>query len=435
MTKRTLYNILLASCGSMIIYGQEIPSLITNEGLFSVSPEDIVSIKGSFENTATGDLTNDGTVMYFHDFINDGAYGITTNSTTSTTIFTVEGHPLSAKQIKGNQLTSFYNIIFDSPVSKVAFDLKNNIDAAGLVDFQNGIVLIDSTYNPVTKVSHGMFTFKKGAQTQHVGDASHVQGTIEKIGNEVFVYPIGDQEKYRPARISASKEDGDIFLGQYVYQDEAFFKARQHKVGAINTINDQEYWIISKGNEKQSDVLLTLTWDESTTSGEVLTNPEEELHVIRWDSKQQIWVDEGGVVDMSTKEVTTIGTVKGYGIFTLGTVKKDWILDGDIVIYNLVTADGDGKNDYFIIDNIKNYPNKVEIFNRWGARVYETTNYDPKGDGSSNVFRGYSEGKVTVDKGTKLPSGTYYYVITYEYKDANGSRMIKKASNLHLETN
>ena len=435
MTKRTLYNILLASCGSMIIYGQEIPSLITNEGLFSVSPEDIVSIKGSFENTATGDLTNDGTVMYFHDFINDGAYGITTNSTTSTTIFTVEGHPLSAKQIKGNQLTSFYNIIFDSPVSKVAFDLKNNIDAAGLVDFQNGIVLIDSTYNPVTKVSHGMFTFKKGAQTQHVGDASHVQGTIEKIGNEVFVYPIGDQEKYRPARISASKEDGDIFLGQYVYQDEAFFKARQHKVGAINTINDQEYWIISKGNEKQSDVLLTLTWDESTTSGEVLTNPEEELHVIRWDSKQQIWVDEGGVVDMSTKEVTTIGTVKGYGIFTLGTVKKDWILDGDIVIYNLVTADGDGKNDYFIIDNIKNYPNKVEIFNRWGARVYETTNYDPKGDGSSNVFRGYSEGKVTVDKGTKLPSGTYYYVITYEYKDANGSRMIKKAANLHLETN
>lgn len=435
MTKRTLYSILLASCGSMIIYGQEIPSLITNEGLFSVSPEDIVSIKGNFENTATGDLTNDGTVMYFHDFINDGAYGITTNSTTSTTIFTVEGHPLSAKQIKGNQLTSFYNIIFDSPVSKVAFDLKNNIDAAGLVDFQNGIVLIDSTYNPVTKVSHGMFTFKKGAQTQHVGDASHVQGTIEKIGNEVFVYPIGDQEKYRPARISASKEDGDIFLGQYVYQDEAFFKARQHKVGAINTINDQEYWIISKGNEKQSDVLLTLTWDESTTSGEVLTNPEEELHVIRWDSKQQIWVDEGGVVDMSTKEVTTIGTVKGYGIFTLGTVKKDWILDGDIVIYNLVTADGDGKNDYFIIDNIKNYPNKVEIFNRWGARVYETTNYDPKGDGSSNVFRGYSEGKVTVDKGTKLPSGTYYYVITYEYKDANGSRMIKKAANLHLETN
>ena len=157
--------------------------------------------------------------------------------------------------------------------------------------------------------------------------------------------------------------------------------------------------------------------------------------MIRWDSKQQIWVDEGGVVDMSTKEVTTIGTVKGYGIFTLGTVKKDWILDGDIVIYNLVTADGDGKNDYFIIDNIKNYPNKVEIFNRWGARVYETTNYDPKGDGSSNVFRGYSEGKVTVDKGTKLPSGTYYYVITYEYKDANGSRMIKKAANLHLETN
>ncbi|WP_158962996.1 gliding motility-associated C-terminal domain-containing protein [Myroides fluvii] len=435
MTKIKLYTVAVLSLSGVLLYGQETPSLITNEGLFSVSPEGVVSIEGNFENTASGHVTNDGMVIYFHDFINDGAYGITTKGTTSTTVFTVEGNPQRAKQIAGNQLASFYNIIFDSPVSKVAFDLKNNIDAAGLVDFQNGIVVVDSTYNPITKVSHGMFTFKKGATAQHMGDASHVEGAIEKIGNEIFVYPIGDQERYRPARISASKEVGDVFLGQYVYNDAAFFNARQNTVGVINSINDTEYWIVDKGTNEQSDVLLTLTWDESTTSAAVLTNPEEELHIVRWDAKQQIWVDEGGVVDMSTKEVTTIGTVKGYGFFTLGTVKKDWILDGDIVIYNLVTADGDGKNDYFIIDNIKNYPNKVEIFNRWGARVYETTDYDPKGDGSTNVFRGYSEGKVTVDKGSKLPSGTYYYVITYEYKDANGSRMIKKAANLHLETN
>ncbi|MBB1141046.1 gliding motility-associated C-terminal domain-containing protein, partial [Myroides sp. WP-1] len=153
-------------------------------------------------------------------------------------------------------------------------------------------------------------------------------------------------------------------------------------------------------------------------------------------AQQQLWVDEGGVVDMSSKEITTVSAVKGYGFFTLATVKKDWILDGDIVIYNLVTPDGDGKNDYFIIDNIKKYPNNtVEIYNRWGVRVYETKGYDPSGDGSSNVFRGYSEGRVTVDKNKKLPSGTYYYVVTYEYQDASGSRMIKKAANLHLETN
>ncbi|MGS4344187.1 gliding motility-associated C-terminal domain-containing protein [Myroides odoratus] len=434
MKKNILYSVLLLG-SSTLIYSQE-PISVVNSGELVVSPTAVLAVEGNFENTTSGDVTNDGTVIYYDNFANDGAYGISTNHKTSMTVFTIHGVASEAKQITGNQIASFYDVIFDSSVPEVAFDLKNNIDASGVVDFQNGIVLVDSTYNPDTKLSRGMFTFQRGATAESVGDASHVQGAVEKIGNESFVYPVGDQEKYRYARISAPKKEGDVFMGQYIYGDEAFFNARPNMVGVLKKINDKEYWVIDKGNNQESDVLITLTWDESTTSPDVLENPEEELHIVRWDAKQQLWVDEGGVVDMSTQEVTTIGTVKGYGIFTFATVKKDWILEGDIVIYNLVTPDGDGKNDYFIIDNIKNYPNnKVEIFNRWGARVYETRGYDPLGDGSSNVFRGYSEGKVTVDKGSKLPSGTYYYVITYEYTDANGSRMIKKAANLHLENN
>ena len=434
MKKNILYSVLLL--GSSILTYSQAPLPVVNAGELSVSPAGLLSVEGNFENTTLGDVTNDGTVIYYDDFANDGSYGISSNNKTSMTVFTIKGVASKAKQITGNQIASFYDVIFDSSVPVKAFDLKNNIDASGVVDFQNGIVVVDSSFNPVTEVSHGMFTFQKGALAQSMDDSSHIQGAVEKIGNESFVYPVGDREKYRYARISAPKKDKDVFMGEYIYGDAAFFASRPNKVGVIEMINDKEYWVIDRGNNQESDILLTLTWDELTTSAAVLSNPEEELHIVRWDGKQQLWVDEGGVVDMSTKEVTTIGTVKGYGIFTLGKVKKDWILDGDIVIYNLVTPDGDGKNDYFIIDNIKNYPNnKVEIFNRWGARVYETRGYDPLGDGSSNVFRGYSEGKVTVDKGSKLPSGTYYYVITYEYTDSHGSRMIKKAANLHLENN
>ena len=416
------------------MYGQKTSDMI-NQGVFFVSSEDLISVMGTFENTDSGDVINDGTTIYYQNFVNDGLYGISNNITTANTLFLSEGIIYAPKLITGNGLSSFYNVEFNSSLSKMAFDLKNNIDASGIVDFQNGIVSVDSTYNPVTKVSHGMFTFKKGAQAMNVDESSHVDGFVEKIGDDPFVFPIGHDEKYRPVSISGTKDKKNVFVGRYVYNDVSFFENRINKVGALNKINTTEYWIVENSDANNSSVLLTLNWDDITTSDEVLDNPEEDLHIVRWDDKQKIWVDEGGVVDMSRKEVTTIGTVKGYGVFTLGTVKKDWLLDGDIVIYNLVSADGDGKNDYFVIDHIKNYPNKVEIFNRWGALVFETTNYDPYGDGSTNVFRGYSEGKVTVDKGTKLPSGTYYYVITYEYTDANGSRMIKKAANLHLETN
>ncbi|MGG5508196.1 MULTISPECIES: gliding motility-associated C-terminal domain-containing protein [unclassified Myroides] len=434
MIKRKIYTLLLISCTSSVIYGQEASS-VTNEGIFSVSSGDLISIEGTFENQETGDVTNDGTVIYFQHFINDGLYGITENKKTSTTIFKVDGTNYDAKRLTGKGLSSFYNVELNSPIPEVAFDLKQNIDIYGQADFQEGIIKVDSAINPLTGLSYGMITFQNGSTTLNVRNESHVDGVIEKVGNEGFTYPSGNQGKYRYARISAPKNSKDAFIGQYIYDDSAFFAARPNAVGVVNTINTNEYWLIDKGGNNVSDVLLTLSWDEETTLPEVLVNPEEELHIVRWDAQQQLWVDEGGVVDMSTKEVTTIAKVKGYGFFTLATVKKDWILDGDLVIYNLVTPDGDGKNDYFIIDHIHNYPNKVEIFNRWGARVFETTNYDPNADGSTNVFRGYSEGKVTIDKGSKLPSGTYYYVITYEYTDDNGSRMIKKSANLHLENN
>ena len=161
------------------------------------------------------------------------------------------------------------------------------------------------------------------------------------------------------------------------------------------------------------------------------------MHIVRWDETAKSWVDEGGAIDREAKEVSTIAAVNGYGYFTLALIGPGKELDSeDVVIYNLVTPNNDGSSDYFIIDNIWNYPNnKVEIYNRWGVRVYSTTAYDPNGDGSSNVFNGYSNGRNTIGKNNKLPSGTYYYVVTYEYKDGSGSRMIKKAANLHLENN
>lgn len=435
MKKKKKYSVLFLSICSTLLYGQE-SIFVANKGILSVASDEIVSFQGTFENREEGDVTNDGTVFYFRDFINEGLYGISKNKTTSNTIFTVSERYKKTKQISGNGVSSFYNIVFDSPVSQVAFDLKNNFDASGVVDFKKGIILVDSTYNPITKVSNGMLTFQRGAKAIHADDESHVDGFVEKIGDESFVYPVGNNEKYRPARISGSKNKRDVYVSRYVYEDQAFFEGRSSTVGVIDKINTSEYWIVNSTESNKSDVLLTLSWSENTTSPEVLTNPEEELHIVRWDEETQLWVDEGGVADMSTQEVSSIGTVKGYGVFTLGTIKKGWTLDGDIVIYNLVTPDGDGKNDYFIIDNIKNYPNnKVEIYSRWGVRVYETTGYDPKGDGSVNVFRGYSQGKTSTNKGNKLANGTYYYVITYEYTDANGSRMIKKAANLHLESN
>ncbi|RBL88572.1 PKD domain-containing protein [Chitinophaga flava] len=70
-----------------------------------------------------------------------------------------------------------------------------------------------------------------------------------------------------------------------------------------------------------------------------------------------------------------------------------------VVPPNAFSPNGDNINDKWVIYNLSDYPgSKVEVFNRYGQRVYHSDGYALPWDGSF--------------KGNPLPLGTYYYVIT-----------------------
>jgi hypothetical protein len=86
----------------------------------------------------------------------------------------------------------------------------------------------------------------------------------------------------------------------------------------------------------------------------------------------------------------------------------------EILSYNLVSANGDGPNDTWIIDCISNFTiaagaprdNNVKVFNRHGVLVYEADGYN----NADIVFRGIGENGLYA-LGDELPDGTYFYVI------------------------
>jgi gliding motility-associated-like protein/uncharacterized repeat protein (TIGR01451 family) len=79
-------------------------------------------------------------------------------------------------------------------------------------------------------------------------------------------------------------------------------------------------------------------------------------------------------------------------------------------IFNGITPNGDGLNDHFHIEGIDNYPvNTLKIFNRWGVLVYEISEYGQ----ANNLFRGVSEGRANIATDRELPSGTYFYILTF----------------------
>ena len=85
-------------------------------------------------------------------------------------------------------------------------------------------------------------------------------------------------------------------------------------------------------------------------------------------------------------------------------------ITGDIIVYNGVSLNGNDKNNHFHIGGIENYPNnKVRIYNRWGVEVFSVEGYD----NVTKVFKGISDGRVTIEASERLPQGTYYYIIEY----------------------
>jgi gliding motility-associated-like protein len=81
------------------------------------------------------------------------------------------------------------------------------------------------------------------------------------------------------------------------------------------------------------------------------------------------------------------------------------LADDGIFVHKGISPNGDGINDFLMIENISQYPdNKLMIMNRNGQLIFEATGYD----NSSKVFDGHSNKNGQM----QLP-GTYFYQLDY----------------------
>src|SRR5699024_7239183 len=193
-----------------------------------------------------------------------------------------------------------------------------------------------------------------------------------------------------------------------------------------------EYWTIEhpdlEGGDSQQ--FITLSYREETTPEEFMQAAEEDLlTIVRWDEETNMWIDEGGTVNQEDQTITT--TVDKFEVFTLATLDADLVQPCHIVVYNAVTANGDGVNDHFRLEDEGDCAEDlhVKIYNRWGVKVFESRNYGPE---SGEVFDGFSTGRLTVKEEKNLPDGTYFYTLEYQYDAGTEFKKHKQAGYLYL---
>lgn len=223
-------------------------------------------------------------------------------------------------------------------------------------------------------------------------------------GNDSYTFPIGDDNKLRPL-ITPLQSNNPKFKAAYFNEDPNFpstfsttFNTNSSEV-IINTISTEEFWDFN-GTET---TLVTLTWNQESIINN-LTNDLMKLRVVGWSKTENKWLDLGNTNvtgDINNGTISSFEFVPDdYEIITFGAL----IGNDDLVTYDGFSPNNDGINDFFVIEGIELFKNKLTIFNRWGRVVYDAIDY-------KNTFNGVSNKKVIGTQGNKLPVGTYYYVV------------------------
>src|SRR6185369_1474110 len=140
------------------------------------------------------------------------------------------------------------------------------------------------------------------------------------------------------------------------------------------------------------------------------------LHATPANPGSGIWNSNGSayVVSQTNPQTEITGLITGENQFTWIVSNGPCSASDTVVIYlrdqkdcydalempTAYTPNGDGTNDDFDIHDIERYPfNTLEVFNRWGNKVYFADNY------VNHQWKGQNT------KGEELPDATYFVIL------------------------
>jgi gliding motility-associated-like protein len=361
--KKLLFFIGLFSCG--VLNAQS----LYNQSLISISPSSVLFVKDSLVNNGT--LINNGDMQIGGAWVNNNQYDagqgqITFNSDLPQVI----NH--------NDQAFSKLTITGGEKIFQANITIENELNLSeGVLISQNDAKII---FNDDATITGG-------------SDQSHIQGAVYHKGAGDKLFPVGNGTVYLPVEIlnvqGASAEIGlqEIELNGNTLQSAA----------SLDAISTDRYW--------ELDVV------SGDLSGSIVVLPVRDEAIVQ-NVDFVVVAQSAGV----TQNFESLGRSAFEGSFTNGNVTSTQPVNlkllaiavvedkSSIEVYNAVSPNGDGLNDFLRIGNIERYPdNNISLLNRWGDKVFELSGYN----NNDRVFTGRSN----IGSEKELPPGTYFYVI------------------------
>jgi hypothetical protein len=361
MKKVILLFLICSACASLQAQN------LTNKSIIFIGPATTLYVGGDLVNDSL--IVNNGDMQVGGAWINNKRYDagtgqITFNSDLPQTI-NHNAQSFSRLTISGGGVKNF-------PADITIVD-ELNLEEGTLVS-QNGAVIV---FSPTSTITGG-------------SDQAHINGTVVHQGTGDKVFPLGNGTQYLPVEISGITTASEVGITLVEFGTPQSFDFKEE----LSDVSSKRYWNVNlvSGSLANTQISLPVIGDEG------LSADQSKFVVVQSDASP---IDFVGLGQSDFIGTTSSGTIKSNAPITANLVSVGIISEG-ISVYNAISANGDEKNAVMRISNLA-IPNKVSLYNRWGDKVFEITNYD----NDQKVFRG----KSNVGSESDLPAGTYFYVI------------------------
>lgn len=314
--------------------------------------------------------------------------------------------------ISGNVTPQFYDM-------EIA--LENNMQLnLGMDNTNNTNFIFGSILTPQTQPDI-FYNFVDNSFYSGENDFSKIEGYAAITNQQNFGFPVGDVQYLRPLILNS--ESVNLFAKcAYFYEDANNPTSLPDSYSTASTdldveiVSSTEFWRL----EATVPSALTLSWNIRSNIGNLTENVDEVIPV-GWSKNSQQWVNLVGSVPVGTLTegfVTTESFIPDdYEVITLGSSKTPFEpLAKDVLFLDnfFVSVNGDGINDNFFIEELQDFnSNFVQIYDRYGFKVFEKTDY-------LNDFVGFSNmDNVPFGAEKGLPTGVYFYTIYIPEEDLN----------------
>ena len=314
--------------------------------------------------------------------------------------------------VSGSVTPQFYDaeVLVDNDLSlDLGMDISNNLN-----------FVLGNIRTPLTQPGIYLNFLDTGFYAGE-SNLTKVIGYAAITNQQNFIFPVGDAAFYRPLVLESQNTN---FFAKCAY----FFENTNNPnslPGTYNTfevaldieyVTDLEFWRL----EGIVPSTVRLSWNERSDLSR-FTDDFTKIVPVGWSKLSQRWINLSGstpVGDLSQGFVTSAPFVPDdYEIITLGVSKIPYEpLSKEVLSLEnyFVSVNGDGINDTFFIPELADFDqNFVQIYDRYGIKVFEMENYTDEFVGFSNM------NNVPFKEGIGLPVGVYFYTIYIPVDDLN----------------